>query len=174
MNSEILMTSHSSSTNLVKHEVFDIHVGIDGLTRELDALAGRFDPSAMRDVNDPEAIRSLISSMEGEQGLMIFAKLDHGFLFNLDGKKRKVFRYLIGNPLIAYSMTKHDVGAALYAPLTVLIYDVSAHTTRVEFDLPSTLFGKFGNSEVTNVGLHLDKKLAALIASAAEKASKAL
>ncbi|WP_147292955.1 hypothetical protein [Dyella psychrodurans] len=51
---------------------------------------------------------------------------------------------------------------------------VDARTTRVEFDLPSSLFGKFGRSEVTNVGLSLDKKLVALISIAAEKASKAI
>jgi uncharacterized protein (DUF302 family) len=173
MNLNVLMTPNSSSTNLVKHEALDIHVGIDDLIRELEALAGRFDPNVLRSVDDPNTIRSLISAMEGEQGLMIFAKLDHGFLFNLDGKKRKVFRYQIGNPLIAYSMTAHDIRAALYAPLSILIYDVSEQVTRVEFDIPSTLFGKFDHSEVTNVGLDLDKKLVALIASAAGKASKA-
>jgi uncharacterized protein (DUF302 family) len=99
---------------------------------------------------------------------MIFGKQDHGRLLTLHGQPQKAFRYHIGNPLVAFSMTRHDIRAALYAPLSVLVYAIDAQTTRVEFDQPSTLFGRFGVPEVTRVGLQLDEKLTVLIEKAAQ------
>jgi hypothetical protein len=60
------------------------------------------------------------------------------------------------------------VRAALYAPLTVLVYETASAAVRVEFDRPSSLFGQFGDPAVTAVAADLDVKLNALI----EKASR--
>jgi hypothetical protein len=49
---------------------------------------------------------------------MIFGKIDHGFMFVMSGKPTKVLRYYIGNPSVTFSMTRHDVRAALCAPLS--------------------------------------------------------
>jgi len=78
-------------------------------------------------------------------------------------------QYLIGNPLVAFSMTKHDIRAALYAPLKVLIYVNDAQETMVEYDLPSDQFGQFGDQEVVAVALGLDEKLSKLIEKADER-----
>jgi len=164
------MTIASSQPITVSHSVIDVKAAIDSFTRELEQLAGRFEPQALRQGSDAASVRALIEGMEGEQGLMIFGKLDHGLLPALHGQPQKAFRYHIGNPLVAFSMTRHDMRAALYAPLTVLVYAIDAQTTRVEFDLPSTLFGQFGHPDVTAVGLQLDKKLTTLIEKAAEAA----
>jgi uncharacterized protein (DUF302 family) len=166
------MTISSSQSVVVSHSVIDAPVAVDAFTGELERLAGRFDPVLSRQGADAAATEALIKKMEGEQGLMIFAKFDHGFLLTQLGTPRKALRYLIGNPLVALSMTRHDVRAGLYAPLNVLVYDIDAQTTRVEFDLPSTLFGQFGQTEVTQVALQLDNKLTTLIEKAA-KAAKA-
>jgi len=80
----------------------------------------------------------------------------------------KAKQYLIGNPLTAIQMSRHDLRAALYAPLRVLVYEDDRQRTVIEYDQPSSLFGQFGNAEVTSVGASLDRKLEAVIRRAAE------
>jgi uncharacterized protein (DUF302 family) len=75
-------------------------------------------------------------------------------------------QYLVGNPLFAIQMTQHDIRAGLYAPLRVLIYEDETGKTFVEYDRPSTLFGQFGNTKVTEVAAMLDRKLEELLADA--------
>ena len=77
-------------------------------------------------------------------------------------------QYLLGNPLFAVEMTRYAIGAALYAPLRVLICDAQQGKTCVEYDLPSSLFGQFGDENVDRMAESLDRKLEALIASAAQ------
>ena len=49
--------------------------------------------------------------------------------------------------------------AALYAPLRILVYEGADNSSYVEYDLPSSLFGQFGNEKVTEVAKNLDEKL---------------
>ncbi len=120
----------------------------------------------------PREARSLIEKMQGEQDLMIFAALDHGRALTMVGEQGKAVQYLIGNPLTAIEMTRYQLGAALYAPLRVLVYESTGGECVVEYDVPSSLFGQFGNSDVRSVGVALDKKLATVLRQAAERASK--
>ena len=68
-------------------------------------------------------------------------------------------------------MTRHDIRAGLYAPLRLLVYEADDHSTYIEFDKPSSLFGQFDNPEVTVVARSLDEKLINLIKKAEERAS---
>ena len=54
--------------------------------------------------------------------LAIFSARDHGGLLRVAGLARKAVQYEIGNPLTASRMTQHQLPAALYAPLRVLLY----------------------------------------------------
>ena len=45
----------------------------------------------------------------------------------------------------------------------MLLYEAGEGKTRVEYDLPSSLFGQFGNEDVDRVAESLDRKLEALI-----------
>ncbi len=105
--------------------------------------------------------------MEGEQGFMIIQIFDHGADLLMVGQNRKARQYLIGNPLVAIQATRHDIRAALYAPLRVLVFESEPGRTIVEFDQPSTLFGQFGRNEVTAVAAESDAKLDRVIAKAA-------
>jgi uncharacterized protein (DUF302 family) len=157
------MISTSSTSVPVSHTTVDVQARFDDFIREFERLAGRYDPAAAQRSADGQSLQASIKQMEGEQGLMILGNFDHGALFRLTGNRKKLIRYYIGNPLIAFSMTQHVTSAALYAPLSALVSEVTAETTRVEFDLPSTLFGQFGHPAVTKVGLALDEKLKNLI-----------
>ena len=101
-------------------------------------MLGRFDPTVEPELTvDPSAARARINAMAGEAGLMMFDRQNHGALLALVGKKAKAKRYFVGNPLIAIQMTQHDIRAGLYAPLSVLVYEIGPTQTRVEFDRPS-------------------------------------
>jgi len=104
--------------------------------------------------------------MAGPSGFMLFRTSDHGALLRLAGQKKKAVQYLLGNPLFAVQMTQHDIRAGLYAPLRVLLYEDQKGRTCVEYDRPSSLFGQFGDAEVTEVAEMLDRQLEHLVAAA--------
>jgi uncharacterized protein (DUF302 family) len=134
-----------------------------------EAQVGTFDPAAyeqLRNGADPEAVRARIERMAGPSGFMLFRTSDHGALLRVVGQRGKALQYLVGNPLFAVEMTRHDIRAALYAPLRVLLYEDGQGVTCVEYDKPSSLFGQFGNPQVTEVATMLDGKLEQLVARA--------
>jgi uncharacterized protein (DUF302 family) len=130
---------------------------------------GRFDPDVYQSLSaggDPGQIRARIEAMAGPSGFMLFRTSDHGALLRLAGRERKALQYLLGNPLFALRMTQHDLRAALYAPLRVLLYENEEGQTCVEYDRASSLFGQFGNADIDAVAGMLDRKLEALVAAA--------
>ncbi len=44
-----------------------------------------------------------------------------GVLLRIVGSPRRAIQYNVSNPLVANEMTRHTIGAVLYAPLHVLI-----------------------------------------------------
>lgn len=108
-----------------------------------------------------------LKKMEGEQGLMLFAIYVHSSLLGIYGGSREAKQYVLGNPLIASSMTRHEIRAGLYAPLRIYVYEKDAGRTIVEFDQASSLLGQFGHPEVNVVAQALDSKLRQLIEKAA-------
>jgi uncharacterized protein (DUF302 family) len=104
--------------------------------------------------------------MARPSGFTLFRTNDHGALLRLAGQRKKAVQYLLGNPLSAIQMTQHDVRAGLYAPLRLLIYEDEEGKTCVEYDKPSSLLGQFGNANVTEVAVMIDRKLEQLLADA--------
>lgn len=156
----------------VRHESLEVKADFDRFTSNLEASLGRFDDSYYKDIETaPDRVRERLQKAAGEEGLMLFSVRDHGRLLSLVGAQRKAKQYLIGNPLIAVTMTSHDIRAGLYAPLRILVYESGDHSTRVEFDLPSSLFGQFNEPEVTAIARSLDRKLTNLIKKAEQAAS---
>jgi hypothetical protein len=104
----------------------------------------------------------------GPSPLFIFLKRDHGGLLKIAGGPRKAFQYEIGNPLTATTMTRHNLGATLYAPLRVTLYENDEGGCTFAYDQPSSLFGQFGDERIAMVGRDLDQKLKAALLRAAE------
>lgn len=137
----------------------------DAFERQL----GQFDQNVVDSLAasaDAEAAKAKIEAMAGPSGLMLFGTIDHGSLLRLAGQKRKAVQYVVGNPLIAFQMTQHDIRASLYAPLRILLCENEDGETCLEYDKPSSLFGQFGNAEITAVASMLDRKLETLVAAA--------
>jgi uncharacterized protein (DUF302 family) len=159
-------TSQSSST----HVNIRTQKSFDAVTSAIEKQLGKYDGAAVAQAIaaklPPEEIESKIHAMEGSSGFMLFTVRDHGQLLSLKGKQAFARQYEIGNPLIAIEMTQEDLRAAEYAPLRVLIYVGDDHRTHIDYDLPSTVFGRLDSAGVDKVAKGLDDKLDALIANA--------
>jgi hypothetical protein len=88
---------------------------------------------------------------------------DAGALMRLAGNSARCSSYLMGNHTIAERMYRHDPGIMLYAPLRTAIHEDAYGTTWFSVDQPSTRFSSFGDPAITEVGIELDHKLAALL-----------
>ncbi len=136
---------------------------------DFEQQVGRIDPDVYKSLQageDAENIRKRIEAMAGPSGFMLFAVHDHGALLRLVGQKRQAIQYILGNPLIAIEMTRHAIGASLYAPLRVLLFENEDGQACVEYDRPSSQFGQFGDDRVMRIALSLDRKLDDLTAAA--------
>lgn len=130
---------------------------------------GRFDASehdALSAAENAETARARLEAMAGPSGFLLFETIDHGALLQIVGHPRKAVQYIVGNPLYAIEMTRHAIGAALYAPLRVLIYEDDDGQMCLEYDRPSSLFGQFGDTRVDETAASLDRKLADLTSEA--------
>ena len=105
-----------------------------------------------------------------EQGpeLSIFLVRDHGAVLKIAGEARNALQYDIGNPVTASLMTRHQLAAALYPPIRVVLYESDAGHGVFEYDRPSTTFGQFGDEQVTAVARGLDAALERALLGAAE------
>lgn len=98
-------------------------------------------------------------------GFLIYFRLDTQPLMSLAGDAARCTAYLMGNHTIAERMFRHDPRAMLYAPLRTAIWEHRDGTAWFSTDQPSSHFSSIGIPEVTEVGLELDRKLAALLKS---------
>jgi len=132
----------------------------------LDSNIPQLDPAIAAALSNGESERA--KKLEHGSELFIFLKRDHGALLHNSGQVRKAPQYEIGNPFTASMMTKHQLPAALYAPLRVVLYENPAGGATFEYDKPSSLFGQFGDEQVTTVARELDAELEHVLRRAME------
>ena len=96
-------------------------------------------------------------------GLFIYFRNDLGPVMQLAGDKSRCTAYLMGNHVIAERMFRYDPRAMMYAPLHTVIWEDREGRAWFTIDQPSAQFGSFGIPEVSEVGLELDHKVAALL-----------
>ncbi|MFY0583997.1 DUF302 domain-containing protein [Cystobacter fuscus] len=78
------------------------------------------------------------------------------------GQKARARMYVIGNPLIARTMLRHDVAMGLHVPVRVLIHEHRDGKCHLGYDVPSSLMARLGNEELLVAARKLDDKLALL------------
>jgi hypothetical protein len=157
----------------VQHLSIPSAMDFDATTKRFEAQLGTFDPDAIKTVataspDELRQIRAKVEAMAGSSGLMRFGLVRaHGLLLPLVGQPpAKAVQYAIGNPLVAVEMTRYNLVAGLYAPLRAIIWEDKQGTTRIDYDLPSSLFGQFRDAHIDAVAAKLDWKMAALVKSA--------
>jgi len=160
----------------VTHVRYSPNLSFENFTANFEGQCGVHDIKAyqalLADAEKKSTAEQIIGAQEGPSGFMIFATYDHGALLNIKSAPKKAKQYVVGNPLIAARMTEHDIRAALYAPLRVLVYEDADSKLHVEYDLPSALFGQFHNSQVDAVAKELDEKLASLVQVSSNPSTK--
>jgi len=111
-----------------------------------------------------ESYQQRVETHVGPSGFMLFGLLDHGAWIGKAGIDRKVLRVILGNPLIAITMLRHDVTAGLFAPVELLIADEPDGHSSLTYVRPSSLMVVEPNEELLSAAQALDAKLTALAA----------
>jgi hypothetical protein len=113
-------------------------------------------------------MENVVQSVLGPSEFMEFARFDHGGVVHKGetGDHPKVFRLVIGNPLIMREMVKHVPDAGSYAPVTILI-DERSDGVHLSYDRMTSFLAPYNNSEALKVARELDAKVEAMLASAA-------
>jgi len=120
-------------------------------------------PVLLASTKSAEEFETSVHSREGTSGFMRFLTVDHGAWLARIGLNAKARMYTIGNPLIARTMLEHDIAAGLNVPVRLMIYeDTVSRTTRLAYDLPSSLMSGLQNEKVDAAAKKLDAKLIAL------------
>ena len=135
----------------------EVKAGIEKLGRFDDAMR------AMLVKNDVEGLRAAAQRAAGEDGLAIHYVAPHGDLLALQGERRPLIAYYIGNILSASEMTKVNPAAGLYAPLRVVVYANADGGTTMEYDRPTSMFGQFRSPQIDAVAQSLDQRLLAFL-----------
>ncbi|MEB4211641.1 DUF302 domain-containing protein [Mycobacterium sp. 94-17] len=110
---------------------------------------------------DWKSYQDRVESYIGPSGFTLFGTVDHGAWIGKAGIDRKALRVILGNPLIAITMLRHDVQAGLFAPVELLLADEGAGSS-LTYVKPSSLMVVETNPELLSAAQQLDAKLAAL------------
>jgi uncharacterized protein (DUF302 family) len=150
----------------VKHVKIESVKSFEEVRRALEETIPKLNPGVREFLRKGDQERARAEEEHGPK-LSVFLDRDHGALLQIAGGTRNARQYEIGNPLTASKMTRHQLPAALYAPLRVVLYEDHNGRGIFEYDKPSSLFGQFGDESVTEVGRYLDETLEAALLRAA-------
>jgi len=147
-------------------------VGFDEVLTRLRAQMGRATVQevvalAKTPITEAEYIREVEERFVGESGFMLFAELDHGGWLPKFGINRRTVRWILGNPLIAVTMIRHDITAGLFAPVELLVTEAeNGQGATVTYLRPSSLMVIADNPPLLAAARALDEKYNALVAQA--------
>jgi uncharacterized protein (DUF302 family) len=149
-------------------------VAFDTVLERLHALMGRVNVTeivelAQTPISEAEFVQTMTEKYEGESGFMLFAEIDHGGWLPKFGVDRRTVRWILGNPLIAVTMIRHDITAGLFAPVEILVTEAKdGQGTTITYLRPSSLMVIESNPPLSVAASLLDAKFDALIARATE------
>jgi hypothetical protein len=150
--------TESRSTVEIEHIKITTSKAFGEAKAALERLLPELDPGIVVLLRYGESDRAR-RELERGPPLARFLSRDHGGLLQIAGERRKAVQYDIGNPLTASRMTRHQLPAALYAPLRVLLYEDDLGRAIFEYDKPSSLLGQFSDERVTAVSRELDEAI---------------
>jgi uncharacterized protein (DUF302 family) len=146
---------------------FESTRSFDEVLLNLRKLVGTATPQQVAQwpvVSTREQFEKAIQSQVGESDFMLFLEIDHGEWLPVFGIQRKVVRWILGNPLLAITMMRHDITAGLFAPVELLLVENgSGDGSTVIYDLPSSLMAVERNPALRDAAHVLDRKLQTLV-----------
>jgi uncharacterized protein (DUF302 family) len=166
------MTQDTTQSSLTSQTIAVEHIRISSgrpfgeVRRKLESSVPKLDTGIAEALRSGDQKRAKDYEESGPK-LSIFHERDHGALLQIAGGTRNAIQYDISNPLTASKMTRHQLPAALYAPLRVVLFEDEYGRGVFEYDKPSSLFGQYGDERVTEVGRYLDATLEGVLRNAA-------
>jgi uncharacterized protein (DUF302 family) len=122
---------------------------------------------AKTSLTEAEYSREVQERFVGESGFMLFAELDHGGWLSKFGINRRSVRWILGNPLIAVTMIRHDITAGLFAPVELLVTEAeNGDGATLTYIRPSSVMVIEVNQPLLDAAKELDRKYDALVAHA--------
>jgi uncharacterized protein (DUF302 family) len=158
---------------MTKRTIAVEHIRIESVKSFADVRAAlersvpHLDPGLIKAMEEGDVERANRFKEQGPE-LSIFQVRDHGTSLKITGKARNALQYDIGNPVTASLMVRHQLAAALYPPIRVVLYENDAGHSVFEYDQPSTTLGQFDDERVTAVARGLDAAFARALLGAAE------
>src|ERR1700758_1462253 len=125
------------------------------LLADIGDKAGSLDEGAA--AGDWQSYQDTVEPLAGPSGFMLFNLIDHGAWITKAGIDRRVMRVILGNPLIAITMLRHDVSAGLFAPVELLILDEGEGRSSLTYVKPSSLMVVGNNPELLAAAEELDE-----------------
>lgn len=148
------------------YQVHESNRSFADVVAALEVAVGSVENEAFADevseARDPSDFEARMHKHESTSGFMRFHTIDHGAWLAALGSSGKARMYTIGNPLIARTMIKHDLGVGLNVPVRIAVYEEpSSGKVRVAYNLPSSLISALENNNVSEAAQALDAKLIA-------------
>jgi heme-degrading monooxygenase HmoA/uncharacterized protein (DUF302 family) len=111
-----------------------------------------------------ESYKAEVESHVGPSGFILFAVMNHGAWIKKVHIQKKVLRVIIGNPLLAITMLRHDLTAGLFAPVELILIEEDDGQSSLTYVRPSSLMVVEINEPLLAAAKELDEKLQALAA----------
>jgi hypothetical protein len=107
----------------------------EDVIKSFEAAAGDGDDgkflNKMMAIDNAADWEALCKSFFGPSGFLHVLSFDHGHWLSLYGAQEKAKQYTYGNPLLAYTMIKHDIGVCFQVPFRILIYENQIGEVRI-------------------------------------------
>jgi uncharacterized protein (DUF302 family) len=167
MSSPLTQTVRFTGVRLIHESSLDCDHVLSNIHAEIgDLTIARFNALAAEACTE-EAFRRTVESCLGPSGFMLFATIDHGAWISKFGIRTRVLRIILGNPLIAITMIRHDLSAGLFVPVELLLTESEDHQKcSLTYVRPSSLIAIGENRELLEAAKALDAKLNALVIKA--------
>jgi heme-degrading monooxygenase HmoA/uncharacterized protein (DUF302 family) len=123
---------------------------------KIDDLAAQFESW--------ESYKAEVESHVGPTGFILFALFNHGGWLEKVQIRKKVLRLIIGNPLLAITILRHDLTAGLFAPVELILIEEDDDESSLTYVRPSSLMVVETNEPLLAAARELDTKLEALAA----------
>jgi hypothetical protein len=151
--------------HLVNRFVIDTDVTFDEVRQRYESLVPTIDFAKLTELIEAGDLSRVkqYTAEHAPHSFVNFWTFDPTPMMQLVGHPTRAITYMMGNNVIVETMFRHDPGVMLYAPLRTEIYEDNTGRVRLSIDQPSTRFASFGDPRITEVGLQLDVKLAALL-----------
>jgi uncharacterized protein (DUF302 family) len=136
------------------------------VVREIESIFQRYDLEKLADLTtagDEEKLAAYAKRVGEPTGFGIFFQLDMGSMMKLAGIPIDSRLYLIGNATTGQEVFRYSAAAALGAPTRFCVSQRDGEETRIDIDLPSSLFSQFPELSASLVPAELDARMLPLL-----------